>query len=117
MSLILGTVSIICIVGLLAVAFRKIQNVSIHKGEKRDTLMVLLEFSLSLIFLLFLFFVQFTTAFAASQDEILLPEAFEASQYLLFASFMVIVIFFLMIMEILLHFKFLTSRGRMIVEK
>lgn len=112
--MILGTLSLLSMGGLIYIAYRKIDNIAVHKGKKQSMLMSLLEFGLAAILLLFLFFAQFTTAYAASQDAYLLPDAYEASQYLFFASFLVPINFFLMAIELLMHFGYVGSRGRMI---
>lgn len=111
--MILGTISLICLAGLLYIAYRKIDNLVVHKAKKQSTLIVLLEFALACILILFLFFGQFTTAYAASQDPDLLPDAYEASQYLFFASFMIPAIFGLMALELLMQFGYMGTRGRM----
>jgi len=111
--MITGTLSLIALVGLLYLAYRKIDNIATHNGKKHSILIILVEFALATILLLFLLFGQFSTAFAASQDSYLLPAALEASQYLFFASFLIPTIFFLMAIELLMNFGFVGTRGRM----
>jgi len=111
--MIVGTISLLCLIGLLYLAYRKIDNIATWGGKKHSILIVLVEFALSVIFLLFLLFGQLTTAYAASQDAYLLPDALEASQYLFLASFLIPTIFLLMGIELLMNFGFVGTRKRM----
>lgn len=106
------TMILISIAGLLVICVSKIINL-ISRGENKDLVFSLLEFGASLILLLFLLFAQFAAIQASHEQPLYEGEVFEATQYLLFGSFLVPVIFGFTVFEILFSFGIIGYRGRL----
>lgn len=110
--MILGALILISFLGFFILVYLKVKNL-VHKGSKTPILNVFLELALAFILLLALFVVQFVTAYSAAQNDIYLPDAYEASVYLQFGSYFIPILTVLSFLEILAGMGILASRGRM----
>lgn len=104
---------LIAIFGLVAIGYLKIMNI-VHKGEDKSIIREILELALGFLFLLFLFFAQFTAIHASSEQPFYEGDVFEASQYLTFGVFMLLALTGLTLLEILFTMKLLVTRGRLL---